>query len=224
MNSTLGKTKMDTAPVKLGSTISTTKTNLGRPRPTAQSAAMATNPDTGDMPPLHGACHKGNSQEVKRLIESGEDVNEQSKSGMTPMMCAGKVIGPKPGDDQIVQYLLEQKADLALQDVMGDTALHVATQSKDPSNPLLPTGFDKLVKALIDANAPLDMSNKLGQTALHRASQRGNIKVVQHLIEAKADVEIVDRCGRTARDVAFDQEIADLLTPPPPEETAEDEA
>jgi ankyrin repeat protein len=57
---------------------------------------------------------------------SDADVNEQTKSGMTPLMCAVKVLGPKDGDDGIVSYLLESKANVNLQDVMGDTALHGA--------------------------------------------------------------------------------------------------
>lgn len=54
----------------------------------------------------------------------------QTKSGMTPLMCAVKVLGPKDGDDGIVAYLLESKANINLQDVMGDTALHIACCSK----------------------------------------------------------------------------------------------
>lgn len=49
---------------------------------------------------------------------------------MTPLMCAVKVLGPKDGDDGIVSYLLQSKASVNLQDVMGDTALHIACCSK----------------------------------------------------------------------------------------------
>ena len=49
---------------------------------------------------------------------------------MTPLMCAVKVLGPKDGDDGIVAYLIENKANVNLQDIMGDTALHIACCSK----------------------------------------------------------------------------------------------
>ena len=49
---------------------------------------------------------------------------------MTPLMCAVKVLGPKDGDDGIVAYLIENKAHVNMQDVMGDTALHIACCSK----------------------------------------------------------------------------------------------
>ena len=45
-------------------------------------------------------------------------------------MCAVKVLGPKDGDDGIVSYLLESKANINMQDAMGDTALHIACCSK----------------------------------------------------------------------------------------------
>jgi hypothetical protein len=48
--------------------------------------------------------------------------------------------------------------------------------------------------------------------------------MAKQLIEAKADLEQIDRCGRTALDIAFDQAMRDLLTAPPPEpEEAEGE-
>ena len=34
---------------------------------------------------------------------------------MTPLMCAVKVLGPKDGDDKIVTYLLENKANMNTQ-------------------------------------------------------------------------------------------------------------
>ena len=75
---------------------------------------------------------------------SDADVNEQTKSGMTPLMCAVKVLGPKDGDDGIVSYLLESKANANLQDVMGDTALHIACCSKVFSRSLLPPPMHSL--------------------------------------------------------------------------------
>mmetsp|Transcript_23527 Transcript_23527/g.76658 ORF Transcript_23527/g.76658 Transcript_23527/m.76658 type:complete len:174 (+) Transcript_23527:354-875(+) len=85
-------------------------------------------------------------------------------------MCACKTIGPKPDDDQIVNFLIEQRANVDLQDEMGDTALHVAAATRDPSIPLLPTGYHRLLQALMAGKANVNIYNKLGQTALHRAS------------------------------------------------------
>jgi len=108
------------------------KKPLGR----QQTTATMTVPDDKTiphMPPLHTACHRlfssallpamvdpdgnrGSMAEVKKWVEMGEDVNEQTKSGLTPLMCACKTIGPKPDDDQIVNFLIEQRANVDLQD------------------------------------------------------------------------------------------------------------
>mmetsp|Transcript_43267 Transcript_43267/g.102948 ORF Transcript_43267/g.102948 Transcript_43267/m.102948 type:complete len:209 (-) Transcript_43267:86-712(-) len=192
--------------------LSMTKT-IGRSAQTPSASVIARQPEISDMPPLHAACHKGSSAEARGLVELGEDVNEQSQSGMTPLMCAVKVIGPRNGDDRIVQYLLDQKADVNMTDVMGDTALHISCASMEPENPLLPKGFHKLVTMLLEGNADPNILNRVGQHAMYRASQRGNHQVAELLVAARTDLSIVDRCGRTVLDVAFDEKMRAILTP-----------
>eukprot|EP00281_Chroomonas_sp_CCMP1168_P024088 CAMPEP_0206231198 /NCGR_PEP_ID=MMETSP0047_2-20121206/10702_1 /ASSEMBLY_ACC=CAM_ASM_000192 /TAXON_ID=195065 /ORGANISM="Chroomonas mesostigmatica_cf, Strain CCMP1168" /LENGTH=187 /DNA_ID=CAMNT_0053654747 /DNA_START=38 /DNA_END=601 /DNA_ORIENTATION=- len=174
--------------------------------------------------PLHNACHRGSSADVKKLLERGEDINEQAKSGLTPLMCACKTIGPRPGDDTLVQLLIDSKADLEAKDVLGGTALHTACASVEPINELLPKGFDKIVKMLIDAQADVNSLDKLGQTPLHRACLRGNTEAVKLLMAAGAKADIMDRSGRTAGDMAFDMSLLPHLEPPPPEEKEEEPA
>jgi len=45
--------------------------------------------------------------------------------------------------------------------------------------------------------------------------QRGNHAVAKQLIAAGVDLEVIDRCGRTAMQVAFDDEMCVALQPPP---------
>lgn len=47
--------------------------------------------------------------------------------------------------------------------------------------------------------------------------------MAKQLIAAKADLSFVDRCGRGAVDIAFDQEMREILTPPPQAEEEEGE-
>lgn len=42
--------------------------------------------------------------------------------------------------------------------------------------------------------------------------------MARQLIAAQVDVAVIDRCGRTAMDVAFDAEMRVALEPPPPPE------
>ena len=76
---------------------------------------------------------------------------------------------------------------------MGDTALHWASASLEPKNPLLPKGYRRLVTMLLEGNADPNVVNRIGQHALYRASQRGNHAVAEMLVAAGADLSIVDR-------------------------------
>eukprot|EP00282_Hemiselmis_andersenii_P011621 CAMPEP_0114124416 /NCGR_PEP_ID=MMETSP0043_2-20121206/8766_1 /TAXON_ID=464988 /ORGANISM="Hemiselmis andersenii, Strain CCMP644" /LENGTH=188 /DNA_ID=CAMNT_0001217295 /DNA_START=352 /DNA_END=918 /DNA_ORIENTATION=+ len=172
---------------------------------------------------LHGACHRGSSADVKRLLEEGEDINEKANSGLTPLMCAVKTIGPKPGDDQLVQLLLDNNAEVNAVDILGDSALHVAVAQVESLNELLPKGFDKIVDMLIKGNADINLVDKLGQTPLHRAALRGNAKSIKLLMDAGADTEIIDRSGRTPRDCVFDDSLLPLLERPKEPEGDEEE-
>lgn len=53
--------------------------------------------------------------------------------------------------------------------------------------------------------------------------QRGNHAMAKQLVAAKVDTTVIDRCGRTAMDVAFDAEMRIALEPPPPAEEEEGE-
>lgn len=48
--------------------------------------------------------------------------------------------------------------------------------------------------------------------------------MAKQLRAAGVNVDVVDRCGRTAMDVAYDDEMREALVPPPPTPTEEDEA
>ena len=47
--------------------------------------------------------------------------------------------------------------------------------------------------------------------------------MAKQLVAAKVDLEIIDRCGRTAKDVAFDEAMVLTLQPPPPTPVEEEE-
>mmetsp|Transcript_21094 Transcript_21094/g.40986 ORF Transcript_21094/g.40986 Transcript_21094/m.40986 type:complete len:195 (+) Transcript_21094:242-826(+) len=173
---------------------------------------------------LHGACHRGSGADVRRLLEEGEDINEKANSGLTPLMCAVQTIGPKPGDDQLVQLLLDNNAEVNAVDVLGDSALHYAAAQVESLNELLPKGFDNMVDMLIKGNADVNLVDKLGQTPLHRAALRGNTKTIKLLMDAGADTEVVDRSGRTPADCVFHVSLLPLLERPKEPEAAEEEA
>jgi ankyrin repeat protein len=73
---------------------------------------------------------------VKTLIQGGEDVNMKSPSGITPLMlvCRIEVTGiDEKKKLDILECLVEHKADLNATDNIGRTALMYAIQSGSKS-------------------------------------------------------------------------------------------
>jgi hypothetical protein len=54
--------------------------------------------------------------------------------------------------------------------------------------------------------------------------QRGNHAMVTQLVAAGVDVNVIDRCGRTAMDIAFDEETRQACLQPHEGEVVEEEA
>ena len=89
---------------------------------------------------------------------------------------------------ELVKLLIENNADLNIQDNYGETALIYNAKR----------GQTEIVKLLIDNNADLNIKANYGETALMRAARMGRTETVKLLIENKADLNITDKAGRTA--------------------------
>lgn len=101
---------------------------------------------------LLDACEKDLTDICLLLIENGEDVNVQDGDQLfTPLMHA-----VNNGNEILVKKLVESKADLNIQDVDGNTALHYAVLAEN----------EYIVRILLNANAHQDLRNAENQTAL----------------------------------------------------------
>lgn len=74
--------------------------------------------------PLCNAILKGDIATVKKFVEYGADVNEES-NGLTPLMFAARY-----NKIEILKYLLDKGADKEVKDERGNTALKYAENSK----------------------------------------------------------------------------------------------
>ncbi len=102
-----------------------------------------------------------------------------------------------------VQKLLAKGIDVNKADQRGWTALTLAANE----------GHVEIVRALlatpgIDVNAKMSRS---GMTALMRAATKGHLDIVEILLNRGANVNEVDNEGRTARDLAKNDKIKQLL-------------
>jgi len=130
-------------------------------------------------------------------------------------------------NNEIVEYLLEKKADAQAVGEDGSPALSVAAalgevscldsllnagalmdaRDKDSLTPLMTAAagaHKKFVEALLERKAAVDTADKDGNTALLHACVVGARDVVEVLLAANASCEIKNKAGKNARQVALD--------------------
>jgi len=120
---------------------------------------------------------------AKALIEAGADVNAKDNIQDSPYLEAGAL-----GHLEILKMALRHGADLKSTNRYGGTALIPASER----------GYVETVRTLIGAGVAVDHVNKLGWTALLEAIILGNggeahQRIVQLLVDAKANVNLADR-------------------------------
>jgi ankyrin repeat protein len=64
---------------------------------------------------------------------------------------------------------------------------------------------------LLERGAALDAADNRGRTALMTAATQGHAGIVARLLAAGADAALRDRQGKTARDLAADEQTRDAL-------------
>jgi len=184
---------------------------------------------------LHDACREEKMDIVKSLLqESGVNPNSRDRKGWTAVLRA-----TKNSNVVVLEYLIEQKADLDAQTKEGNTSLHKAAKrgkreaahlliksgasinikNKGGATPLMIAAMhrsaDHIMKELLQAQADVNMKKDVGYTALMIAARCGNGRAVTELIQAKADLEAKDKQGETALVKAkkhHKDEVATLLT------------
>src|SRR5580704_5394589 len=129
------------------------------------------------MTPLAQACTNGSDAFVRLLLKSGANPNTPIGTGITPLMtCA------KSGSVDAVKRLVEFGAAIeAKEPDQHQTALMWAAAEHQLS----------VVQALIDAHADLKAHSKAGFTAMHFAARQGDQEMVQLLLHAGVNVNIL---------------------------------
>jgi len=179
--------------------------------------------DTLGSTPLLDAAWAGENEIAAFLIEHGADVNARhSEAGSTPLQYAvltgrasmarlllkagARVVGEyrdgqsllhvaaARGNGQILEELIDAKADVQALDANGNTPLDSAVLHGQAF------AVDVLLRHHADATYvhPLD-----GRGALHEACMRGFANLVQPLVNAGADPTARDRFGQTPLDIAL---------------------
>lgn len=141
--------------------------------------------------PLHAAAQEGHHSLVTKFVdESLVSIDRQAACGSTALHLAAQA-----GWDEIVFYLIEQRALTEVADCIGRTALHLASLR----------GHLDVCRMLILANAQVNARDVGGLTPLHMAAYFGHLDVVAALLEAHADCTALTAAGESANDYAMRQ-------------------
>lgn len=129
------------------------------------------------MTPLSQACTNGSDAMVRALLKAGAKPNTTIATGETPLMtCA------KSGSVDAVKRLVEYGATVdAREPKQKQTALMWAAAEHHPD----------VVKALIDLHADPLLHSREGFMPIHFAAREGDLAVIQVLLAAGVDVNIL---------------------------------
>ena len=120
--------------------------------------------------PLHGACERVNVELARLLIEHGADAAVQSSDGTSLLHWASCL-----GGVDLVRLLIDHGA-------------NPAVQAEDGTTPLIWAREDLArARLLIEHGADVAVRDKYGSTALSYASTRGDVDLVQLLIDNGAE-------------------------------------
>jgi len=196
-------------------------------KPQADRAGQTPASDTRAVTPtlkLHEAAAAGDLPTIEALIKQGMDVNLADESQQTPLHVAAW-----HGQDRIVQWLLDHKADPVRRDALGQTAMDLALSAGHTQVALLlaakmtgpealslhraaAAGDTTLLKWLATKGQDVNAKDDVGRTALHVAASHGQVQIVEALLAAKADVNAKDAAGCTPLHAAVVADNADCVS------------
>jgi ankyrin repeat protein len=116
-------------------------------------------PDSKQLTPLYHAVFFNKLECTKCLLQSGANVNYQGPGKMTALSAAIEL----EKRESIITVLLDNNANIDLQDDLGNIALHVAVG----------ICYRTLVHDLIGRGADINIQNKAGHTPLHWIIENG---------------------------------------------------
>ena len=133
---------------------------------------------------IHVASGHGLLSIIETMISSGKTFHVNSKDGRGRTHLSWAAEG---GREAMVQFLIEQGAEVDSKDNMGRTPLSWAAED----------GKEAIVQLLIKQGAEVDLKDNNGRTPLSWAAQSGKEAVVRLLIKQGAEVDLKDDEGQT---------------------------
>ena len=146
--------------------------------------------DASGISLLMTAARLGQIQLAELLVSYGSAVDDRDKDMRTALIYA---VESGYGDNvDVVKFLLEKKAKVAVIDVHGNTALHKAVEM----------GYLNSIEVLIEYGAPINAENKEKNTPLHIAAKNRFELGIELLVKKKANCKVVNAEGKTPVELA----------------------
>ncbi len=140
---------------------------------------------------------------VKMLIENGAKVNMPTLKGRTALIEASMY-----GRLGALKALIENGAHANIRDNDGRNALMGVCLSDWDSED---DKIREIIEILLKNGVSIDGKDYAGETALMIFSEAGEIEAVKTLLEFGANVHIKNKEGKTALDLATDEQVKSLL-------------
>jgi ankyrin repeat protein len=174
-----------------------------------------------DIPPgnlTSGVYQNRRENSIKKLINNGININKRNIYGKTPLMRASELY-----DFSILKVLIENGADVNLQDNNGDTTLFYVVNKYFDSERHLDYlyRYKNRFRYLLRKQANIDIQNNDGTTLLMLAVQKKDVGLVHYLLQKGANTNLVDNFGYTAE--MYDSETYNEALSYPPDPPSEEE-
>jgi ankyrin repeat protein len=144
--------------------------------------------------PLVAALAGRHFQIARHFLHNGANVDIRGELGPTPLYLAAWY-----GDLEMVQLLLDYKADAKTRTLNNYTPIHVVSQGSQFLN--VPNHSSQILvdiaRLLLEHGADINAQANNGSTPLHMAAEWGQVKVVRVLLEHSANVGAEDNKGAT---------------------------
>lgn len=135
------------------------------------------------LQPLVIAASEDDLKEIKRLLRSGENVNQAEDDGITALDLA-----VARGNLKIARRLISAGALVNVGGRSGETPVFWLSDENGA----------KMLALLVSAGANLNVANEEGETALMQASRYGEAALIQALVDAGGLVNLQNHHGDTA--------------------------
>uniref|UniRef100_A0A673H9Z6 Protein phosphatase 1 regulatory subunit 12A n=1 Tax=Sinocyclocheilus rhinocerous TaxID=307959 RepID=A0A673H9Z6_9TELE len=187
-----------------------------------EHGACINQPDNEGWIPLHAAASCGYLDIAEYLISQGANVGVVNSEGETPLDIAEEEAMEELLQNEInrqgvdIEAARKEEERIMLRDARqwlnsghindvrhtksGGTALHVAAAK----------GYAEVLKLLIQAGYDVNIKDYDGWTPLHAAAHWGKEEACRILVEHLCEMDIVNKVGQTAFDVA-DEDILGYL-------------